>query len=299
MSYLHDTLKIMHNDLKSLNVLLTKTYQDGSIVSKITDFGLSKIKTETMTRSTLSAAAGSILWLAPELKSVRPKVSSANDVYSFAVLMTEVLSWTGAYGIPWEDSEINLQGFIDALRFPNERDNLLQELQSAVFQAETAAGAALASLFKRCWSLEISDRPRFSAICLELKALTELVETQPDVAETAEGAPKAAFLPQDVVDARHLHQIKLERNATDTAGSVSFGSAAIMDFAEIAETLAAKETLNATTFAPNVPSAAQTLVESWRDKFLLPINCSVQIMMEASLSIRWRLQEVVMLVIRT
>ncbi|KAI9325418.1 kinase-like domain-containing protein [Zopfochytrium polystomum] len=134
MSYLHDTLKIMHNDLKSLNVLLTKTYQDGSIVSKITDFGLSKIKTETMTRSTLSAAAGSILWLAPELKSVRPKVSTANDVYSFAVLMTEVLSWAGAYGIPWEDSEINLQGFIDALRFPNDRDNLLQELQSGVFQ---------------------------------------------------------------------------------------------------------------------------------------------------------------------
>ncbi|KAI9325427.1 kinase-like domain-containing protein, partial [Zopfochytrium polystomum] len=74
MSYLHDTLKIMHNDLKSLNVLLTKIFPDGSIVSKITDFGLSKIKTETMTRSTSSAAAGSILWLAPELKRVSPKV---------------------------------------------------------------------------------------------------------------------------------------------------------------------------------------------------------------------------------
>ncbi|KAI9316921.1 kinase-like domain-containing protein [Zopfochytrium polystomum] len=151
MSYLHGTLKIMHNDLKSLNILLTKTFQDGSIVSKITDFGLSKIKTETMTRSTSSAAAGSILWLAPELKSVRPKVSSANDVYSFAVLMTEVLSWTGAYGIPWEDTEINLQGFIDALRVPEQRDDLLQRLQ------------------------------------LELKALHELVQEEPDVAEAAEG----------------------------------------------------------------------------------------------------------------
>ncbi|KAI9325426.1 kinase-like domain-containing protein, partial [Zopfochytrium polystomum] len=73
MSYLHDTLKITHNNLKSPNVLLTKIFQDGSIVSKITDFGLSMIKTDTMTCSTSSAAAGSILWLAPELR-VSPKV---------------------------------------------------------------------------------------------------------------------------------------------------------------------------------------------------------------------------------
>ncbi|KAI9329221.1 kinase-like domain-containing protein [Zopfochytrium polystomum] len=191
MSYLHDTLKILHNDLKSLNILLTKTDQDGSIVSKITDFGLSKIKNETMTRSTSSAAAGSILWLAPERASTRQKVSTANDVYSFAVLMTEVISWTGAYGIAWEDSDINVQGFVHALQKPKERDNLLQELQSDVFQAETAAGSLLASLFKRCWSLEISDRPRFSAICLELKALTELVQEEPDVAETVEDSHKA------------------------------------------------------------------------------------------------------------
>ncbi|KAI9325425.1 hypothetical protein DFJ73DRAFT_767680 [Zopfochytrium polystomum] len=272
MSYLHDTLKIMHNDLKSLNVLLTKTYQDGSIVSKITDFGLSKIKTETMTRSTSSAAAGSILWLAPELKSVRPKVSTANDVYSFAVLMTEVLSWTGAYGIPWEDTEINLQGFIDALRFPNDRENLLQELQSVVFQAETAA-ALLA------WKFQ-TDLV-FSAIWLELKALTELVETQPDVAKTAEGAPKAAFLPQDVVDARHLHQIKLERNATDTAASVSFGSAATMDFAELAETLTAETHLAPQKKAnganvSQVLSAAQTLVNELEGQILAAkkLQCS-------------------------
>ncbi|KAI9331033.1 kinase-like domain-containing protein [Zopfochytrium polystomum] len=136
MSYLHDTLKIIHNALKSLNVLLTKTFQDGSIVSKITDFGLSKIKTETMTRSTSSTAAGSILCWAPELMSVRPKVSPANNVHSFAVLMTEVLSWARAFGIPWEDTEINLQGFIDALRVPEQRDDLLQRLQLEVFQVK-------------------------------------------------------------------------------------------------------------------------------------------------------------------
>ncbi|KAI9326579.1 kinase-like domain-containing protein [Zopfochytrium polystomum] len=74
MAFLHDKMRILHNDLKSMNVLLTRHNADGPVFSKITDFGLSKLKTETRTKSTSSTAFGSALWMAPERKLIRPKV---------------------------------------------------------------------------------------------------------------------------------------------------------------------------------------------------------------------------------
>ncbi|KAI9328672.1 kinase-like domain-containing protein, partial [Zopfochytrium polystomum] len=128
MAYLHDTLKIMHNDLKSPNVLLTQHMHNGPLVSKITDFGLSRLKTETMTRSRTSAVAGTPLWLAPERKLMRPKISNANDVFSFAVLMTEVVSWVGVYGISWDS--IDVAGVTAALLVQEQRESLIHELDS-------------------------------------------------------------------------------------------------------------------------------------------------------------------------
>ncbi|KAI9332624.1 hypothetical protein DFJ73DRAFT_58091 [Zopfochytrium polystomum] len=192
MAHLHDKLKIMHNDLKSPNILLTHHFVNGPIVSKITDFGLSKIKTESRTLSRLSpdppGGTPSQLWIAPERRRFRPKLSSANDVYSFAVVMTEVVSWIGVYGIPWEGMDAT--DAHSALQTPDKRESLLQGLGSSVFKSETAVGAALFQLFKQCWSLDMAERPRFESVCLELKSLADQLETKPASHEASNLIPQ-------------------------------------------------------------------------------------------------------------
>ncbi|KAI9320369.1 kinase-like domain-containing protein [Zopfochytrium polystomum] len=94
MSFLHG-LDILHNDLKSMNVLLTQSGPNAPLVAKIADFGLSKMKNEIRSRSTVSRVGGSAFWMAPELTGFKKKITKANDVFSFAVLLTEVVSWVG------------------------------------------------------------------------------------------------------------------------------------------------------------------------------------------------------------
>ena len=88
-SYLHrHDPPIIHRDLKSENVLV-----DSNFVAKITDFGQSRFQNDggrTMT------ACGSPLWTAPEV--IRgEKYSEKADVYSFAIILYELLTWSPPY----------------------------------------------------------------------------------------------------------------------------------------------------------------------------------------------------------
>ena len=65
LSDLHER-KILHRDLKSLNILL----RNGR--AKLADFGLAKVKHETGSQSSMTAK-GTVLWMAPELFDDEPK----------------------------------------------------------------------------------------------------------------------------------------------------------------------------------------------------------------------------------
>ncbi|KAI9345895.1 hypothetical protein DFJ73DRAFT_960759 [Zopfochytrium polystomum] len=246
MAHLHDKLKIMHNDLKSPNILLTHHFVNGPIVSKITDFGLSKIKTESRTLSRLSpdppGGTPSQLWIAPERMRFRPKLSRANDVYSFAVVMTEVVSWIGVYGIPWEGMDAT--DAHSALQTPDKRESLLQGLGSSVFKSETAVGAALFQLFKQCWSLDMAERPRFESVCLELKSLADQLETKPALHEVENS--KQLDPPDYVGEPQDLERHQQEKGASYFAQEPGIDTA---------------RTLLPSTSAPEEPSLNQTSIK--------------------------------------
>jgi len=86
LSYLHQQ-NILHRDLKSMNVLLYQ--QGGEYRCKLTDFGLSKIKTETKT-ITADSGKGTLAWMAPELFGRRAVYAKASDIYSYAVVLWEL-----------------------------------------------------------------------------------------------------------------------------------------------------------------------------------------------------------------
>ncbi|KAI9352471.1 kinase-like domain-containing protein [Zopfochytrium polystomum] len=169
MSFLHD-LDIRHNDLKSMNVLLTQSGLNAPLVAKIADFGLSKMKNEIRSRSTMSRVGGSAYWMAPELTGFKKKITKANDVFSFAVLLTEVVSWIGVYGVPLH--EMDPSQFPMASKDDNYRREALSHLDENVFSA-TKQERNIRDLFQQCWQVDPAARPLFPQIATTLELLLD------------------------------------------------------------------------------------------------------------------------------
>ncbi|KAG8644308.1 hypothetical protein MANES_11G116800v8 [Manihot esculenta] len=88
IAYLHQgcDMQILHFDIKPHNILL-----DESFTPKISDFGLSKLYGTNDSINTLTAARGTIGYMAPELfyRNIG-RVSHKADVYSFGMLLLEM-----------------------------------------------------------------------------------------------------------------------------------------------------------------------------------------------------------------
>uniref|UniRef100_M1BQ53 Protein kinase domain-containing protein n=1 Tax=Solanum tuberosum TaxID=4113 RepID=M1BQ53_SOLTU len=89
IGYLHRgcDVRILHFDIKPHNILL-----DENFIPKISDFGLAKLYPTYKSIVTLTAARGTIGYVAPELISRSiGAISYKADVYSFGMLLTEML----------------------------------------------------------------------------------------------------------------------------------------------------------------------------------------------------------------
>ncbi|XP_078150009.1 rust resistance kinase Lr10-like [Carex rostrata] len=90
IEYLHQGCdqRILHFDINPQNILL-----DHNLVPKISDFGLSKLCPKDQSYMTISAARGTLGYLAPEMYSRNfGAVSYKSDVYSFGMLILEMVS---------------------------------------------------------------------------------------------------------------------------------------------------------------------------------------------------------------
>ncbi|KAK9947613.1 hypothetical protein M0R45_003229 [Rubus argutus] len=153
MEYLHEK-SIVHFDLKSHNFLVNMRDPQRP-VCKIGDLGLSKIKQRTLVSG---GVRGTVPWMAPELLNSHRKnnlVTEKVDVYSFGIVMWELLAGEE----PYADlrSEEIIAGII--------KGSLRPEIPSW-------CDPTWRSLMERCWSSDPESRPPFSEIAKELRAMS-------------------------------------------------------------------------------------------------------------------------------
>ena len=169
INFLHtNDPQIIHNDLKSLNILLTDEIKDNSdnnhITIKINDFGLSKIiDKEKIEWEAPQGVVGSVQWMAPEVIQNNCKNNTKVDVYSFGIIIWEVCTRIQPY------KDMSVLQIINHVCNENGRPdcNLLPLEQMP---------KGLLELMENCWNTDPSLRPDFSLILFTLRKMQSLDE---------------------------------------------------------------------------------------------------------------------------
>ncbi|XP_047204397.1 ephrin type-A receptor 2a [Girardinichthys multiradiatus] len=153
MKYLSD-MNYVHRDLAARNVLV-----NSNLECKVSDFGLSRIL-EDDAEGTYTTRGGKIpiRWTAPEAIEYR-KFTSASDVWSFGIVMWEVMAFGERPYWDMSNHEV-MKAINEAYRLPAP-----MECPSAIYQ-----------LMLQCWQHDRSKRPRFSDIVNILDKLLQSPE---------------------------------------------------------------------------------------------------------------------------
>jgi serine/threonine protein kinase len=183
LSFLHSK-DMVHCDLKSLNVLLDDRYK-----AKLADFGMSKIKTKTATQSYYSGArAGTLLWSAPEVLDDERNYTKAADVYSYGIILLEILSRR----IPF--SFLSGQRALISFVLQGKREPIPEN-----------SPQILARLTQECWAQEPEQRPTMVQVVRELKespVTEESVMPQQTYTQTSSASSTAAYGVDSIASGR-------------------------------------------------------------------------------------------------
>jgi serine/threonine-protein kinase TNNI3K len=143
MRYVHSK-GVIHRDLKPSNILISA---DGRAL--IGDFGTSRFAGDG---STLTPDCGTIHYSAPELCYERADCTTKVDVYSFGLILFEILT-----GRPVFDRSLYAMPTLRLI------------LSGARPEVPISCGKFMAGLIRRCWAMDPASRPSFEEIFVEFQ----------------------------------------------------------------------------------------------------------------------------------
>ena len=168
MTFIHSR-GFIHRDLKSPNILIGDNYK-----AKIGDFGLARAVDKSASTMTMT---GTPLWMAPEVVGSAGHYDNKCDVYSFGIIMWEVL----VEKEPYHDVQNKQSVMLNVFNSPKFRPSIpsvesVMEMHTSEEERKSidAVFRSFVVLIRQCWNHDPSSRPSFDQVSDRLDEMSKM-----------------------------------------------------------------------------------------------------------------------------
>ncbi|KAK9928941.1 hypothetical protein M0R45_026055 [Rubus argutus] len=181
LKYLHDhrRIKIAHMNIKAVNILL-----DENLEPKISDFGLAHLYAEEDQFKVIKREV-SQGYMAPEY--FQGILTSKVDVYSFGVILLEIVSWKKNV----IKSNHGIEVLVDTANQKHKEENLEDMVDKTLDTYDAKQALTILNLAVKCTSIAPSVRPSMSDVVSELlgeKMIEDISKSSPNDGDKIKGS---------------------------------------------------------------------------------------------------------------